>query len=143
MNCNKIKSLTTNPDDVVKAIESSNVLAVSDCKTKIYRIKPMEEKEPEDIERCTIYVVSYIHEYISCFYISCNLCYTYLNAFQQEQLPLKADHDWVKSTFDKYGNVAYVSLPKFKSGTIKRFAFVEFENEESANKVLEVNFFSA
>lgn len=41
--------------------------------------------------------------------------------------------------FEKYGNVAYISLPKFKSGTIKRFAFVEFENEASAKKVVEVN----
>lgn len=58
LNCNKIKSLTTNPEDIVKAIESSTFLAVSDCKTKIHRIKPIEEKQPEDIERCTIYVVS-------------------------------------------------------------------------------------
>lgn len=58
----------------------------------------------------------------------------------KEQLPPKADHDWVKSMFEKYGNIAYISLPKFKSGTIKRFAFVEFENEECANKVLEVKF---
>lgn len=40
--------------------------------------------------------------------------------------------------FEKYGNVAYISLPKFKSGTIKRFAFVEFENEASAKKIVEV-----
>lgn len=59
MNCNKIKNLTTNPDDIVKSIESSDTLAISDCKTKIYRIKPIEEKQPEDIERCTIYVASY------------------------------------------------------------------------------------
>lgn len=58
LNCNKIKNLTTNPEDIIKAIESSDVLAVSDCKTKIYRIKPVEEKQPEDIERCTVYVVS-------------------------------------------------------------------------------------
>lgn len=56
----------------------------------------------------------------------------------KEQLPPKADHDWVKSMFEKYGSVAYISLPKFKSGTIKRFAFVEFNDEESAKKVLEV-----
>lgn len=40
--------------------------------------------------------------------------------------------------FEKYGSVAYVSLPKFKSGTIKRFAFVEFDDEKSAQKILEV-----
>lgn len=55
-------------------------------------------------------------------------------------MPPKADHDWVKSMFEKYGSVAYISLPKFKSGTIKRFAFVEFHDEESAKKVLEVKF---
>jgi len=110
LNCNKIKNLTTNPEDIIKALETSNVLSVSDCKTKIHRIKPIEDKSPEEIERCTVYV---------------------------EQLPPKADHDWVKSIFEKYGNVAYISLPKFKSGTIKRFAFVEFDNEESTNKVLE------
>lgn len=58
----------------------------------------------------------------------------------QEQLPPKADHDWIKSMFEKYGSVAYISLPKFKSGIIKRFAFIEFDNEESAVKVLEVKF---
>lgn len=58
MNCNKIKNLTTNPEDIVKAIEDSDVLTVSDCKTKIRRLKPIEDKTPEDIERCTVYVVS-------------------------------------------------------------------------------------
>ncbi|KAL4122099.1 hypothetical protein QTP88_014494 [Uroleucon formosanum] len=110
LNCNKIKSLTKNPEDIIKAIENSSVLSVSDCKSNIYRIKPIEEKQPEDVERCTIYV---------------------------EQLPPKADHDWIKSMFEKYGSVAYISLPKFKSGIIKRFAFIEFDKEESAIKVLE------
>jgi len=64
LNCNKIKSLTKNPEDIIKAIESSNVLSVSDCKTKIYRIKPIEEKQPEDVERCTVYVVSFIYKYV-------------------------------------------------------------------------------
>lgn len=59
----------------------------------------------------------------------------------QEQLPPKANHDWIKSMFEKYGSVAYISLPKFKSGTIKRFAFIEFDNEESAIKVLEVKLY--
>ncbi|XP_050541005.1 la-related protein 7 [Daktulosphaira vitifoliae] len=110
LNCNKIKKITTNPDDIVKALETSHMLTVSKCKTKILRLNPIEEKQPEDIDRCTIYV---------------------------EQLPPKADHDIVKSTFEKYGNVAYVSLPKFKSGNIKRFAFVEFENEDSVKQILE------
>lgn len=62
LNCNKIKSLTKNPEDIIKAIENSSVLSVSDCKTNIYRIKPIEEKQPDDVERCTVYVVSCIHK---------------------------------------------------------------------------------
>lgn len=58
MNCNKIKNLTINPEDIVKAVEDSDVLTVSDCKTKICRLKPIEDKTPEDVERCTVYVVS-------------------------------------------------------------------------------------
>lgn len=53
--------MTINPEDIVKAIKDSDVLTVSDCKTKIYRLKPIENKTPEDVDRCTVYVVSSDH----------------------------------------------------------------------------------
>jgi RNA-binding proteins (RRM domain) len=57
----------------------------------------------------------------------------------QEQLPSDAQHDWLKEVFSAYGNVSYVSIPKYRSsGKIKGFAFVEFETTEGANKTLEV-----
>ena len=58
----------------------------------------------------------------------------------QEGLPAIADHEWVKSYFVKYGEVLYVSLPKYKStGDIKGFAFVEFASEESAARACQVS----
>lgn len=70
MNCNKIKNLTSSSEDIIKAIESSNILSISDCKTKVFRINPIEEKQSDDIERCTIYVVSFITNQI---YIGCDI----------------------------------------------------------------------
>lgn len=45
------------------------MLAVSDCKTKVYRIQPIEDKQPEDIERCTIYVASFIKMYYDIYFV--------------------------------------------------------------------------
>jgi La-related protein 7 len=57
----------------------------------------------------------------------------------QEQLPLDAQHEWLRDVFSAYGKVAYVSVPKYRTtGKIKGFAFVEFETPEEANKTLEV-----
>ena len=57
----------------------------------------------------------------------------------QECLPQSCNHEWVQSVFERFGTVSYVSLPKYKStGDIKGFAFVEFEDEDSARKACEV-----
>ena len=51
----------------------------------------------------------------------------------QECLPAGVNHDWVRNTFAKCGQVVYVSLPKYKStGDIKGFAFVEFDTMDAA-----------
>jgi La-related protein 7 len=59
--------------------------------------------------------------------------------YVKENLPSNVYHELVKRVFSRFGNVAYVSLPKYKStGQIKGFAFVEFDSEqgaENANKV--------
>ena len=55
-----------------------------------------------------------------------------------ERIPPHVDIDSLKHVFEKYGPVSYVSLPKFKhNGIPKGFAFLEFEQEEGANKALE------
>lgn len=55
----------------------------------------------------------------------------------QEALPPTATHETVRQQFKQFGNVAYVSLPKFRtSGRIKEFGFVEFEDKSSVVKCL-------
>ncbi|XP_049835952.1 la-related protein 7 [Schistocerca gregaria] len=106
---NKIRSLTSNIEDIAKALRDSEILSVTEDGTKVYRTTPIHIKENE--EDCTIYV---------------------------EQLPPDADHEWLKRVFSSYGEVVYVSIPKYKpSNKIKGFAFVEFDTPEAANKTLE------
>lgn len=56
----------------------------------------------------------------------------------QEALPTNATHDWVRTAFEAFGPVAYVSLPKYhKTKLIKEFAFVEFEEKATVQKAIE------
>ena len=47
-----------------------------------------------------------------------------------------ADHDYIRNVFQSYGEVVYVSIPKFKSGRAKGFAFIEFKTTDSVDKVV-------
>ncbi|XP_063700918.1 la-related protein 7 [Culicoides brevitarsis] len=106
---NKIKALTQTVEDIAKAVSGSELLALSEDSTKVKRKTELQVKA--DADECTLYV---------------------------ESLPKSATHDYVKEIFSKYGNVVYVSLPRFKhSRRIKEFGFVEFENQEGLKKAVE------
>lgn len=60
-----------------------------------------------------------------------------LNFVIQEALPPTATHETVRQQFKQFGNVVYVSLPKYRtSGRIKEFGFVEFEEKSSVAKCI-------
>lgn len=86
---------------------------ISVCNIYIYQV-PFDESKVKDeqaVENCTIYV---------------------------ENIPSHVNHEWIEKIFQEFGQVAYVSLPKFKqSKEPKGFAFVEFEEEEAAKRCLE------
>lgn len=106
---NKIRKLTANLDDIIKALQTSELLEISEDKTKIKRKKPLNVKE--NIEECTIYV---------------------------EHIKSDTSHEWVSSVFSEFGKVQYVSLPKYKHNKLnKGFAFIEFEHPQEAQKALE------
>merc|ERR1712071_728533 len=105
---NKIRTLSEDLKEIVKALKFSSKLKVSEDETAVSRIEPFLPRSQVDIS--TIYV---------------------------EQLPLNANHEWLTKVFSEFGRVAYVSLPKFKDLTkIKGFAFVEFDSVEDATKAV-------
>lgn len=137
MNFNKLRSICDDVKEVVKALKYSTILKLSNDETKVSRIIPFCQQPQEEIDQCTIYVVSWdeilssnIWDWIQA---------SFFNNFQ-ENLPPNATIEWMTQVFSKkFGSVAYVSLPKFKDGSrIKGFAFVEFCLPESAAKAVEV-----
>lgn len=77
------------------------------------RKEPVKEKT--NVDECTIYV---------------------------EQLKSDATHDLLESVFAEFGNVVYVSIPKYRhNGAVKGFAFVEFDKEQEAQNAL--NYFES
>lgn len=105
---NKIRKLNCTPDDIRKAISKSELIELSDDKEKICRKKPLVVKD--NVEECTIYV---------------------------ENIKADTDHEWLSHFFSDFGNVVYVSIPKYKhTKGNKGFAFIEFEKESDAQNAL-------
>lgn len=106
---NKIKALTNEIKFLQKAVNLSNILLLSEDKLRVKRIEPFKIKANE-ID-CTIYV---------------------------ENLPPNSTREWLQKIFSIYGEIDYISLPRFQqSGHTKGFAFIEFHTPQEANKALE------
>ncbi|CAB3223894.1 unnamed protein product [Arctia plantaginis] len=104
---NKIRSLTQDIVDIAKAMKNSTLLELSDDRLKVKRKTPIL---PYDADSRTVYV---------------------------ESIPVTASREWLERVFSDYGQVAYISLPKFKnSQKIKGFAFIEFNKPEDAQKCI-------
>ncbi|CAL8144852.1 unnamed protein product [Orchesella dallaii] len=109
----KIQRLNASISHIQKALVTSDKLELSSDRQKARRkipFDPSKTKTEGEVEECTIYV---------------------------ENIPRDSDHEWVEKIFQAFGPVAYVSLPKFKSGQHKSFGFVEFESNDSARKCVE------
>nr|XP_033196841.1 la-related protein 7 [Bombus vancouverensis nearcticus]XP_033196842.1 la-related protein 7 [Bombus vancouverensis nearcticus]XP_033196844.1 la-related protein 7 [Bombus vancouverensis nearcticus]XP_033196845.1 la-related protein 7 [Bombus vancouverensis nearcticus] len=105
---NKIRELTTDINRISKGVQASTILSLSEDGMKVRRITPIAQKENTD--ECTVYV---------------------------QNLPPDTDHETLSSIFSQYGQVVYVSIPRFKNNKkIKGFAFVEFDTIESAKNCL-------
>ncbi|XP_053612634.1 la-related protein 7 isoform X2 [Plodia interpunctella] len=104
---NKIRSMTQDINDIVKAMKNSTFLELSEDKTKVKRQTPIL---PYDADQRTVYV---------------------------ESIPVTASREWLERVFSDYGRVAYISLPKFKnSQRIKGYGFIEFSKPEEAQKCI-------
>lgn len=105
---NKIKETTTSIEDIQKAVKSSEMLELSEDKQSVRRITEVRTKE--DLDEYMVYV---------------------------EAIPPSATHETVRQQFKQFGNIAYISLPRYRtSGRIKEFAFIEFEEKGSVAKCI-------
>ena len=68
---NKISALCDNVKEIARALSFSTVLKLSEDGTKVSRISPYHPRSPEEVDRCTIYVVSTAaFEHFLCFLTS-------------------------------------------------------------------------
>uniref|UniRef100_A0A1B0FQW8 La-related protein 7 n=1 Tax=Glossina morsitans morsitans TaxID=37546 RepID=A0A1B0FQW8_GLOMM len=105
---NKIKCLAACVEDIVKSLHKSDLLELDGTQQKVRRKTPLPEDR--NVDEKTLYV---------------------------EALPPNADHEWVRGVFERFGNVTYVSLPRYaKSRKIKEFGFIEFEKEKSVRRAV-------
>ncbi|XP_017269973.1 la-related protein 7 [Kryptolebias marmoratus] len=107
----RMKKLTADAKLIARALKNSSVVEVNLEGTKVRRQRPLGEP-PENVDSRTVYV---------------------------ELLPKDVTHSWIERVFAKCGTVVYVSIPRYRStGDSKGFAFVEFEEEEHAQKAVEM-----
>eukprot|EP01028_Stygiella_incarcerata_P000850 TRINITY_DN1134_c0_g1_i1.p1 TRINITY_DN1134_c0_g1~~TRINITY_DN1134_c0_g1_i1.p1 ORF type:complete len:336 (+),score=97.10 TRINITY_DN1134_c0_g1_i1:107-1114(+) len=104
---NILKKMDVKPMEICEAVENVSEVSLSDDRK---RIRPSGPLPPvfHNADGRTVYV---------------------------ETFPSNTKHEDVENIFTSCGRVVYVSLPRFKeSQSIKGFAFVEFENEISAER---------
>lgn len=109
----KMQQLTAAVADIGKGLSTSDKLELSEDRLRARRKEPFDPekvKSDEAVEDCTIYV---------------------------ENIPRESEHEWLEKIFQAFGPVAYISLPKFKSGQHKGFAFVEFDDVDAARRCVE------
>ncbi|XP_012720381.2 la-related protein 7 [Fundulus heteroclitus] len=107
----RMKKLTTDTKLIARALKNSSVVQVDLEGTKVRRKHPLGSP-PNNVDSRTVYV---------------------------ELLPKDVTHSWIERVFTKCGNVVYISIPRYRStGDCKGFAFVEFEDEEQAQKAIEM-----
>lgn len=112
MSFKRVQQLSTDIDTILKSIEPSKMLQISDDRLSIRRIVPLPEND--DSKDRTIYV---------------------------KRIDTEATLDDVISFFEKFGEISAVRLRKYKlsennNNLFKGSAFVEFKNKEDAEKVI-------
>lgn len=114
MTFNRLKSLTTDNEVVVNALKksTSGLIEVSECGTKLRRLKPVPEESEEYVKALNSRTI-------------------HLKGFPKDSVL-----DDLKKFCSQYGKVESLEMRR-KQGVFKGCIFVVFENVDDANKVLE------
>ncbi|CAH8851478.1 unnamed protein product [Trichobilharzia szidati] len=139
LKCNRLIAMNVTEDILRKVVESSKILKVSDDGTAIVRVLPLAELGPR--EKRTILVTELPRSPVG---IGMNG-----DEDNSSQKNLESDDannannlsweytDWIRNTFEEFGEVLYVSLPRYhNSDSFRGFAFVEFKTSKSARKAV-------
>ena len=101
---NKLKALTTDTEIILDAIKDSDIVAISEDRTKIKRISDLPTTD--DSEKRTLYVKGY--------------------PISDADVTIES----ITETFSKYGKVLMVRMRKTKEKEFKGSCFIEFEKIE-------------
>nr|CAH8846712.1 unnamed protein product [Trichobilharzia regenti] len=139
LKCNRMIAMNVTEDMLRKVVKSSKILKVSNDGTAIVRVLPLTELGPR--EKRTILVTELPRSPVG---IS-----MHGDEDNSSQKNMESDDvnnasnlswefsDWIRNTFEEFGEVLYVNLPRYhKSDSFRGFAFVEFKTSKSARKAV-------
>nr|CAX73095.1 La-related protein 7 [Schistosoma japonicum] len=141
LKCNRMIAMNVNEDILKNVVEKSKILRLSDDGLAIVRVLPLSDFGPR--EKRTILVtelprlLSGMTENVNendTSQRSAKLCSNQMMDISSASCELT---DWIRNMFDEYGEVLYVSLPRYhRSNSFRGFAFVEFKTSKSARKAV-------
>ncbi|KAH8878270.1 La-related protein 7 [Schistosoma japonicum] len=141
LKCNRMIAMNVNEDILKNVVEKSKILRLSDDGLAIVRVLPLSDFGPR--EKRTILVtelprlLSGMTENVNendTSQRSAKLCSNQMMDISSAICELT---DWIRNMFEEYGEVLYVSLPRYhRSNSFRGFAFVEFKTSKSARKAV-------
>lgn len=109
---NKIRNLGANLKEIRKSIKKSDLLELNEDESMVRRKTQFVELTQKEIDKKTIYV---------------------------ENVPAKLTNEELKTYFEQFGKISYISLPKFQTtNQPKGFAFIEFDQKSDSKRAIEV-----
>ena len=102
---NLLQRMETNEDLLQRALKNSECLQLNKDLKAVKRKAQCIKPLPSDLDEHTIVI---------------------------DGLPPNATLQWLKAVCSKFGSVSYISLPRFKSDSIKGIAFIEYVKVEDA-----------
>jgi serine protease inhibitor len=99
-----MKTLTTDMDQIIEALQNSNLLQLSPDKRKVKRVTPTTEHEPTSDTNRTVYIVIIKQSNFPNF---------------KENFSLNSSHEEIEAMFNQIGKVTYVSLPRYPDKSLK------------------------
>ncbi|CAH8562562.1 unnamed protein product [Schistosoma rodhaini] len=141
LKCNRMIAMNVTEDILKNVVGTSKILRLSNDGLAIVRVLPLSELGPR--ERRTILVTGLPRLSIGITENADvdNTSYRHSSKPNEELRNITSASwelsDWIRNVFEEYGEVLFVSLPRYHhSNSLRGFAFVEFRTSKSARKAV-------